>query len=89
LVIKSVINYDKDSAKHYRDNGPPKFVPGFSTLYRMVVQLLREKIDEKATLLVVGAGGGLDLKVFTESEPNWSFVGVDPSNAMLEEAKIF
>jgi len=83
-----VINYDKATSLHYRD-GPPKFVPGFSTLHRMVVQLLREKIGDKSTVLVVGAGGGLEIKMFTEAEPNWSFIGVDPSKAMLEEAKNF
>lgn len=39
-------------------------------------------------VLVVGAGGGLELKVFAEQQPHWHFVGVDPSAEMLALAKV-
>lgn len=38
-------------------------------------------------MLVLGAGGGLELKVFAEANPGWQFVGVDPAAEMLELAK--
>ncbi|QQM04795.1 Carboxy-S-adenosyl-L-methionine synthase [Rhodopseudomonas palustris] len=39
-------------------------------------------------MLVLGAGGGLELKVFAEGQSGWSFVGVDPAAAMLDLARI-
>ncbi|GMA76910.1 methyltransferase [Methylorubrum aminovorans] len=39
-------------------------------------------------MLVLGAGGGLELKVLAEGQPGWSFVGVDPSAAMLDLARL-
>jgi tRNA (cmo5U34)-methyltransferase len=38
-------------------------------------------------VLVLGAGGGLELKSMAEAEPGWNFVGVDPASAMLELAE--
>lgn len=38
---------------------------------------------EDARILVLGAGGGLELKTFAQAHPRWSFDGVDPSAAML------
>ena len=64
----------------------PRKVPGFSDLHRMATLLLRESAPETAEILVLGAGGGLELKAFAESQPCWQFVGVDPSAEMLELA---
>ncbi len=38
-------------------------------------------------VLVLGAGGGLELKALAEAEPRWNFVGVDPALAMLKLAE--
>jgi tRNA (cmo5U34)-methyltransferase len=38
-------------------------------------------------VLVLGAGGGLELKVFAEAHPSWAFDGVDPSAEMLKLAQ--
>jgi len=35
----------------------------------------------------VGAGGGLELKAFAAAQPDWHFVGVDPSAGMLDLAR--
>ncbi len=37
--------------------------------------------------MVVGAGGGMELKFFAQSFPGWQFDGVDPSSEMLGLAK--
>lgn len=37
--------------------------------------------------MVLGAGGGLELKSFAETQPTWGFDGVDPSAEMIELAK--
>jgi len=64
----------------------PRKVPGFADLHRMAMLLLAEKASATASILVVGAGGGLELKAFTEAQPQWRFVGVDPSAEMLDLA---
>jgi tRNA (cmo5U34)-methyltransferase len=67
--------------------GPPRQVPGFESLHRMVSQLLAERMPADGRLLVLGAGGGLELKALAEAHPAWTFDGVDPSQAMLELAR--
>ena len=62
-------------------------VPGFHGLQKMTGLLLAERAGEDANVLVVGAGGGLELKVFAEAQAGWRFCGVDPSAEMLALAK--
>lgn len=45
--------------------------------------LLAERVGHDGQVLVLGAGGGLELKVFAEMQPGWRFCGVDPSAQML------
>ncbi len=77
---------DRDAVARYADN-PPRMVPGYVDLQRMAMLLLAERAPDDAQVLVLGAGGGLELKVFAEGQPRWSFVGVDPSAAMLDLAR--
>ncbi|TXG00163.1 class I SAM-dependent methyltransferase [Massilia arenae] len=67
--------------------GPPKFVPGFADMQRMARVLLAERAPFDARVLVLGAGGGLELKAFADGQPRWTFDGVDPSAAMLDLAR--
>ncbi|WP_420561689.1 class I SAM-dependent methyltransferase [Tepidicaulis sp.] len=67
--------------------GPPRYMPGYADMQRMTGVLLAEKIPEDAQVLVLGAGGGLELKVFAETYPGWSFDGVDPAPDMLGLAR--
>lgn len=66
----------------------PRKVPGFADLHRMAMLLLAERAPAAADILVVGAGGGLELKAFAEAQPGWRFVGVDPSAEMLDLARL-
>lgn len=77
---------DPEAVARYAD-GPPRFVPGFTDLHRMTRILLAERAAHDAQVLVLGAGGGLELKALTEAEPGWRFVGVDPAAAMLQQAE--
>ncbi|MDK6079798.1 class I SAM-dependent methyltransferase [Massilia varians] len=70
---------------HYHQ-GAPRLVPGFSDLQRMAEVLLAERAPFDARVLVLGAGGGLELKAFADAQSGWSFDGVDPSHEMLELA---
>ena len=76
---------DPKAAAHYAE-GPPRLVPGFADLHRMSGILLAERAPENARVLVLGAGGGLELKAFATAQPGWSFDGVDPADAMLQLA---
>ena len=62
-------------------------VPGLADLHRMVMLLLAEHAPEAANILVLGAGGGLELKALAEAQEGWRFVGVDPSLEMLDLAR--
>ncbi|MCC9654552.1 class I SAM-dependent methyltransferase [Rhodopirellula halodulae] len=61
--------------------------PGFVDMQRMTTLLLAERVAHDGQVLVIGAGGGLELKVFADAQPSWTFDGVDPSPAMLQLAK--
>lgn len=63
-----------------------RLVPGWSDLQRMAALLVAERAPERASVLVVGAGGGVELALFAQTYPQWRFVGVDPSASMLELA---
>lgn len=64
----------------------PRRVPGFADIHRMATILLTECAPETADILVVGAGGELELKAFAEAQPSWRFIGVDPSAEMIDLA---
>ena len=77
---------DPDFAARYVD-GPKRFVPGHQHMLRMSVQLLAEDAPAEANMLVVGAGGGIELRHFAQTQPGWRFTGVDPSSQMLSVAR--
>jgi tRNA (cmo5U34)-methyltransferase len=77
---------DPQAVARYAE-GPVRQVPGFHALQRMTQLLLAETVPDDGTVLVLGAGGGLELKVFAEAQPGWRFVGVDPSAPMLKLAE--
>ncbi|AGH48791.1 methyltransferase type 12 [Sphingomonas sp. MM-1] len=76
---------DPQAIAHYAE-GPRRFVPGIDALHRMTALLLAESAPADARVLVLGAGGGLELKVLAEAQPGWTFVGVDPAGPMLDLA---
>jgi len=77
---------DPQAVARYAE-GPPRFVPGFADLHHMTTILLTERAPEDARVLVLGAGGGLELKALAEARPNWTFDGVDPATEMLKLAE--
>ncbi len=77
---------DPQAVARYAE-GPVRQVPGFHALQQMAALLLAESVPAEGHVLVLGAGGGLELKVFAEAYPGWRFVGVDPSAEMLKVAE--
>lgn len=64
-----------------------RIVPGLHDLLKMAALLVAERAPESANVLVIGAGGGMELAALAEAHPHWQqFVGVDPSQPMLDLA---
>jgi tRNA (cmo5U34)-methyltransferase len=66
--------------------GARRQVPGLEALHRMTRLLLAERVPAAGRVLVLGAGGGLELGAFAAAQPDWRFDGVDPSADMLKLA---
>ncbi len=69
------------------EQAPRWFIPGYDASHAMAAVLLRDRIGERGRILVVGAGGGVELSVFARECAGWTFTGVDPSAEMLRQAK--
>lgn len=80
-------HFDDPAAVDRYVDGPPRFVPGLADLHRMTGLLLAEAAPHDARVLVLGAGGGLELAALAARYPGWSFDGVDPAPKMLELAE--
>jgi tRNA (cmo5U34)-methyltransferase len=76
---------DPDAVARYAQ-GPIRQVPGFQGMQQMARLLLAERVPDDGHVLVLGAGGGLELKAFADAQPGWRFTGVDPSAEMLKLA---
>ena len=77
---------DPQAVARYAE-GPRRFVPGFADLHRMTSILLAERAPRNAQVLVLGAGGGLELQAFAQAQPGWTFDGIDPAAEMLNLAR--
>ena len=77
------------TASHARSyaSGPARQVPGLDGLHRMTSLLLAERVPEQGRVLVLGAGGGLELNALAGEHSGWRFDGVDPSPDMLQLAR--
>jgi tRNA (cmo5U34)-methyltransferase len=64
----------------------PRSVPGYHDVHTMASVLLAERAPAAARVLVLGAGGGLEVKAFATAHPGWTFLAVDPAAAMLDLA---
>lgn len=78
--------FDAHAAAGYAER-PLRQVPGLDGLHKMAALLLGERVPADGRLLVLGAGGGLELKALAEAQAGWHFHGVDPSADMLALAR--
>lgn len=65
----------------------PTTVPGYHAIHTMASVLLAERAPDDARVLVIGAGGGLEIKAFATAHPRWEFTAVDPSEPMIDLAR--
>lgn len=75
---RAVASYAADAARN---------VPGLADLHRMAALLLAEAAPPDGQVLVLGAGGGLELRALAGMCPGWRFTGIDPSAEMLDLAR--
>ena len=85
--LNFIAAFDDPAAAAKYPEGPRRFVPGLDALHRMTGILLAEGAPPDARVLVLGAGGGLELRALAEAQPGWTFVGVDPAREMLLQAE--
>lgn len=78
--------FEGHAAAFYLD-GPPRQVPCYDGLLRMATMLLAEKAQGSGEIVVVGAGGGLEIAAMARAHPGWRFDGIDPSQDMLSLAR--
>lgn len=65
-----------------------QFIPGRLAIFTIVEAALIELLPPgPASILVVGAGGGEEILRLGENNPQWSFVGVDTYEPMVELAR--
>jgi tRNA (cmo5U34)-methyltransferase len=69
------------------EQGPRWFIPGYDASHTMAAVLLRARIGAQGQILVLGAGGGVELSVFARECASWTLTGVDPSAKMLALAR--
>lgn len=77
----------KGQAVNSYNEGPPRQVPGYGDLHRMISLLLAEVMPPEGRVLVLGAGGGQEIKALADAHAGWIFDGVDPSADMLQLAR--
>ncbi|RZJ18881.1 MAG: class I SAM-dependent methyltransferase [Brevundimonas sp.] len=56
-------------------------------MHVMASILLAERAPEGGRILVLGAGGGMELRLLADARSDWSLDGVDPSEPMLDLAR--
>ncbi|HEY8577893.1 MAG TPA: class I SAM-dependent methyltransferase [Devosia sp.] len=82
----TITQFNASHAAGYAER-PFAQVPGLQGLHWMMSQLLAEHVSEQGRILVLGAGGGLELRALAQDHPQWRFDGVDPSSPMLDLAR--
>lgn len=82
-----ILDYDQrpDIVEDF-DRLPRMFIPGYDASHAMAATLLKLAIGDTSHILAIGAGGGAELLRLAAASPGWSFVAVDPSQAMLARA---
>lgn len=69
------------------DNMAQIALPGYEAMHTIALSCLRSNLPKTANLLIVGAGTGMELVKFGNSNPEWQMLGADPSSNMLAIAQ--
>ena len=77
---------DPEAVARYTE-GPRRFVPGLADMHTMTGLLLAERAPTEARVLVLGAGGGLELKALADMHPGWTFDGARNARASAADGR--
>jgi tRNA (cmo5U34)-methyltransferase len=83
LNQESQFNIEKSSTY---DELIKKVIPGHDTLHELAKFLLEDLLKDTSKILVAGCGTGQEIINLSKNNPNWKFVGFDPSEKMLSMA---
>lgn len=88
-MLEDNIDFDSNPpvAVNEYDNMVQRAIPGYEVMHTMALSFLRSRLPKKANLLIIGAGTGAELVKFGNSNPEWQFLGLDPSSNMLAIAQ--
>lgn len=81
-----MMKFNDDLATEY-EKGIRRTLPSYDAMLRLTQTFFQSALPDEAQFLVVGAGSGNEILQLAEQKPHWSFVGVDPAEAMLHFAK--
>lgn len=77
--------FSKDHAKAYDDRN--RALRPISENMHFLIRLVLKDLSEQAHILCLGVGTGAEILSLAKAYPKWTFVGVDPSESMLEVCK--
>ncbi|MBE9200652.1 MULTISPECIES: class I SAM-dependent methyltransferase [unclassified Nodularia (in: cyanobacteria)] len=88
-MTNKTINFDSNPpvATNEYDLMAQRVLPGYEVMHTMALSVLKATLPEKANLLIVGAGSGMELVKFGKGNSQWQMLGVDPSSNMLAIAQ--
>jgi len=84
--VKSELHERFQEASQY-DTMMKRLFAAYEQLPLIMLSHLRTRLPAEARVLDVGCGSGSALGAFAAHQPDWSFVGVDPSAAMVDVAR--
>ena len=82
-------NFDKTppvGVEEY-DSAIRSFCGAYEEIFKLSYCCLKASLPNRARVLVVGAGTGMEIAEFAPLSPDWSFHGIDPSAKMLSLAR--
>lgn len=82
-------NFDKKPTVQveYYDKSIRYFCGAYEEIFNLTYCCLKGNVVDNAKILIVGAGSGMEISVFSPLSPNWDLFGVDPSGDMLNIAR--
>src|ERR1700690_2383144 len=82
MRMTSYVGFTDERAKTY-DSRVRQHIPGYEILHGLSETLLAAELPEKASVLVVGTGTGMEMVDWAPKHPGWNFMGTDSAQAML------
>lgn len=78
--------FDRERAEQY-DDQIRRIAPGYDVLHEAIMHVMAKGLEQRAHLLVAGAGTGAEIVRMGRHRPQWRFTAVDPSAEMLARCR--